>query len=172
MAKFCSTSSTVVSCFIGAEGGDEVLDHDGRQALGRLVDQEQPLRVHEGAGDGEHLLLAAGERARARVAEAIQIGEEDRACGRGDPDAPASSRCMATRRFSSTVERGEYALPLGHEAHAEPRDLVGRQPWMARPSKRIAPRAGCRRPMMLRMVVVLPAPFRPMSTVTASPPTR
>ena len=59
-------------------------------------------RVHEGPGDGQHLLLPAGERARAGVAEALEVGEqrEDAA------EALARVRLVgepATRRFSSTV---------------------------------------------------------------------
>src|SRR5260370_3482019 len=43
---------------------------------------------------------------------------------------------------------------------------------MARPSKRTAPRWGGSTPITVRMVVLLPAPFRPRSTVTASGRTR
>src|SRR6202795_5235890 len=48
----------------------------------------------------------------------------------------------------------------------------GGSPWMARPSRRTAPCRGWSTPMMVRIVVVLPAPFRPSSTVTASSRTR
>src|SRR5258707_2457611 len=36
-----------------------LLDDDGSQALGRLVEQHAAWIAHQGAGDGEHLLLAA-----------------------------------------------------------------------------------------------------------------
>src|SRR5690349_416230 len=46
-----------------AQRRDQVL-HDGRrEALARLVDQQQAARLDDGAGDGEHLLLAARELA-------------------------------------------------------------------------------------------------------------
>src|SRR5690242_17007720 len=48
----------------------------------------------------------------------------------------------------------------------------GRRPWMGRPSKRTVPRLGGSTPITVRMVVVLPAPLRPSSTVTASGRTR
>src|SRR5688500_14042304 len=43
---------------------------------------------------------------------------------------------------------------------------------MGRPSKRMAPARGWRRPTIVRSVVVLPAPLRPRSIVTASRRTR
>src|SRR5689334_14518740 len=41
------------------------------------------------------------------------------------------------------------------------------QPPMAWPANLTVPRLGCHRPMMVRKVVVLPAPLRPSSTVMA-----
>src|SRR5687768_14007491 len=39
------------------------LDHRRRQSHRRLIEQEQPWPGHQGAADGQHLLLTAGERA-------------------------------------------------------------------------------------------------------------
>src|SRR3546814_6591756 len=46
-----------------ADGGPDLAADDRRQALGRLVEDQQARVGHEGAADGQHLLLAAGERA-------------------------------------------------------------------------------------------------------------
>src|SRR5581483_3276176 len=43
----------------------------------------------------------------------------------------------------------------------------GGRPWIGRPANRTAPRPGCSSPTTVRSVVVLPAPLRPRSTVTA-----
>ena len=40
---------------------EHVLDHERREAFGGLVEQQQFGIAHQGAADGEHLLLAAGE---------------------------------------------------------------------------------------------------------------
>src|SRR6266496_328866 len=80
----------------------------------------------------------------------------------------ASSWCIATRRFSSTVSVAKIPCPSGTKPTPSRATSYGGIRSMALPSKRMEPRAGCRRPMMLRIVVVLPAPFRPRSTVTAS----
>src|SRR5689334_6173813 len=45
------------------EHARDVGDERRRKALRRLVDEQQPVVVQERAGDRDHLLLAAGERA-------------------------------------------------------------------------------------------------------------
>ena len=111
----------------GAERRDEVLDDDGRQPLRRLVDQEQALRVHEGARDGEHLLLASGQRARARAAKPVEIREE-----REHPSQPlAAPRVLPVHGHAQVLldrQRREDPLALGNEAYPEPRDVIGRHP--------------------------------------------
>ena len=49
---------------LGREGREQLLelgDDEGGEALGRLVEHQQPRVLEEGARDGEHLLLAARE---------------------------------------------------------------------------------------------------------------
>jgi hypothetical protein len=48
------------------EAFDQPDDDRRREALRRLVDQEQPARFDESARDRDHLFLSARERARAR----------------------------------------------------------------------------------------------------------
>ena len=65
--RFCSTRNSA-DPLPGevAQHPDELIDDDRRKALRRLVHDDE-LRVHqERAGDGEHLLLAAGELRRRR----------------------------------------------------------------------------------------------------------
>src|SRR4051794_9154434 len=50
-----------------ADGATDLLHDDGRQAFGRLVEQDQPRAGAQNAPDGQHLLLAARQlRALAR----------------------------------------------------------------------------------------------------------
>ena len=42
---------------------EDLLHQDRREAQGRLVQQQQPGSGHERPPDGQHLLLAAGQRA-------------------------------------------------------------------------------------------------------------
>jgi len=48
-----------------ADDLENLLHDDGRQAERRLVQEEQARSRHEGAADGQHLLLTAAERAGA-----------------------------------------------------------------------------------------------------------
>ena len=47
-----------------------------REAERRLVEEEQARPAHQRAGDGEHLLLAARQRAAALVQALLQAREE------------------------------------------------------------------------------------------------
>ena len=49
----------LAGCLQSLEGLDHGAHHDGREALGRLVDQQEAARLGDGAGNGEHLLLPA-----------------------------------------------------------------------------------------------------------------
>ena len=51
-------------------------DHRRLDALGRLVEQQQPGPGHEGARHGELLRLAAGEEPRLTAEELAKLGEE------------------------------------------------------------------------------------------------
>src|SRR5438094_8577940 len=51
-------------------------DEQRREALRRLVDQEQRVAVQKRARDRNHLLLAARERAGPLLAALLQLGEE------------------------------------------------------------------------------------------------
>src|SRR2546425_12732314 len=55
---------------------EDRVDEDGREPHGRLVEQEQRRSGHEGAADGQHLLLAARERAALLRRTLAQTREE------------------------------------------------------------------------------------------------
>src|SRR5512133_3091324 len=60
----------------GAQGLEDALDEEGREAHGRLVQADELGRAHEGAGYGEHLLLAAGEAAPG-LSQALREAREE-----------------------------------------------------------------------------------------------
>ena len=62
-----------------ADGLEDGLHQQRREAERRLVEQEQPRLRHQPPGDGEHLLLAAGERAGELANALAQPGKEGEA---------------------------------------------------------------------------------------------
>ena len=58
-----------------ADDGEHLLHEHGRQAHGRLVHDDELRRAHNGAAHGQHLLLAAGERARELLGALFQARE-------------------------------------------------------------------------------------------------
>ena len=94
-----------------AEGVDHVGDDRRRQALGRLVDQQQAARLDDGAGHRQHLLLAAREMAGRQAPEALQRLEAGE-----DPVEPLWSggpARAASTRFSCTVRSAKIAMLSG-----------------------------------------------------------
>src|SRR5262245_7965490 len=59
-----------------ADGLADLLDDDGGEALGRLVEQEQAGAGAQDSADGEHLLLAAAELRTLARQTFLEIGEE------------------------------------------------------------------------------------------------
>src|SRR6202142_68953 len=60
-----------------ADGLADLLDDDGGETLGRLIEQQQPRAGAQDAADGEHLLFAAGELGALAGAEPfIEIGKQ------------------------------------------------------------------------------------------------
>src|SRR5438477_1000657 len=58
------------------DGAADLLDDDGRQPLGRLVEQEEAGAGAKDAPDGQHLLLAARELGALAAQPLLEIGEE------------------------------------------------------------------------------------------------
>ena len=165
--KFCSTSRMVVSSRLQLlEGADHVVDDGRRDALGRLVDQDQPARLDDGAGDRQHLLLPARQHAGGMRPEPLERREEARRSSRARA-ASGGPPCAASTMFSAHREVGEHAHGLRHVGDAGARDVGrGRAADLAAVERDPAA-LGFHSPMMVRSVVVLPAPLRPSSTVMA-----
>ena len=81
--------------------GPADLVHDlRREALGRLVHQQHARIAHQGAADRQHLLLAAGERARILRVPLLQPREQAEYAIRVHA-LPLDRACAATFRFSA-----------------------------------------------------------------------
>ena len=104
-----------------------------------LVEQEQTRPAHQRAGDGEHLLLAARQRAAALGEPLARAAETARARGRGRREVAATPAASAPIcRFSSTVMRGKMRRPSGAWAMwSRAISWVGSR-VMSRPAKTIA----------------------------------
>ena len=155
-----------------AQFGDDLIDlaHDQRrQAERRLVEQQQLRRRHQGAGDRQHLLLAARELA-GLLAEALLQDREQRqhALEIGRRRLPVAPRRGAERDVLRHAERAEDAPPLGHQRQALGDQPLGRLAADRPNPKPDRPPARRTRPAMLRSRVDLPAPLGPI-TATISP---
>ena len=167
--KFCSTTQERrVGCLSSRERLDHVVDDRRREALGRLVDQQQ---------------LAAARRWRARWRASASARR------RGCPAAASRNffiagnrRKIHSRRCSSSapVARGEHQVLVhrqaGEDAHvlrhvgdAEARDVRACRASCDLRGRRSGslPAEARHRPMMVRRQVVLPAPLRPSSMVSS-----
>ena len=153
-----------------SEAIDDGRHDDGRKPLGRLVEQQQLGTERERAGDRDHLALAAGER----VAAALAIALEPREYPIGVLDARLrAARSLGhaqvgSAMFSATVSSPNTSLSSGAKPMPVRAIWNGRSPTMFRPSNSIVPATGRRNPMMVRRLVVLPAPLRP-TRQTSSP---
>ena len=94
------------------DGALDVLDDRRLDALGRLVEDEQPRAHRQRAADGELLLLAAGEVAAAPAQHLLQHGEHRRRCA-GGSGVRAGLLASPICRFSCTVRRGKISRPCG-----------------------------------------------------------
>src|SRR6266545_738121 len=109
----------------------DVADERGGEPLGGLVHQDEPRARHHHASDGEHLLLAAGQRLGVLV---DTLGEPREMLEDLLEACPAQRRGAAGHGREPQLEvlahgeAREDAPVLRHEADAPPRDLVRRQP--------------------------------------------
>src|SRR5262245_3109379 len=107
----------------------DVSDEGRRESLRRLVHQDDARARHHHARDGEHLLLAAGEGLAGLI---DPLGQPRKVAEYlVEPRAPDAARAIADGgeaqlQILAHGEAGEDAAVLGHEADAQPRDLMGR----------------------------------------------
>src|SRR5882724_650757 len=106
----------------------QALDDLGREAEERLVDHEQPRPRHEAARDGDHLLLAAGQRVRrlagARGDDREELGD---ALVFGLAGAAGRRVIAAEPDVLAHAEVREEAPPLEHVGDAAADDAVSGQ---------------------------------------------
>jgi hypothetical protein len=121
---------------LGQEVADQADQHGG-QALGRLVDHDQLGVAHEGAADGQHLLLAAGEHAARGVGPLAKGREEPE----GVLERPAGRRARGLRaaglhpqdQVLADGQTGEDVPVLRHVAEASAGDRVRGEPGQLLP---------------------------------------
>ena len=109
-----------------AEGVDHVGDDGRRQPLGRLVDQQQPARLDDGARHRQHLLLAARQKARRQVS---RTASAPRSGAKIQSSRLWIGRARARGQHQILLHRevGEDRHALGHIGDAQPRDVGRRQ---------------------------------------------
>ena len=123
---FCSTSRMVTPLRLELrEGVDHVVDDGRRQALARLVDDQQLARLDDRARHRQHLLLPARQLAGRMVPELLHRREQ-----REDPLQPRVVHLRGALRAARGQQHvflhrqvGEDAHVLGHVGDAEPGDL-------------------------------------------------
>ena len=149
------------------EDAADLADDERGEPFRRLVEEQHPAVGEERPADGQHLLLAARERA-ARLGFALPEAREQLEDAIEGPPV----RSGAEEQVLADRERREDAASLRHQREAPPRDAM-RGPVVNRlPSSRMRPSRGGVNPMMLRISVVLPAPFRPRRATASPGPTR
>src|SRR6185437_178304 len=110
-----------------ADHFEDLLDDQRRQAERGLVEQEKPRPAHQGTGDRQHLLLAAGKRAAALHLAALQEGKK-----REDPPQIFGEMCGIADRGAhlEILEHGharEDAASFGLVRDAAAHDEMRRQ---------------------------------------------
>src|SRR5262249_50998377 len=109
------------------DGAADLGDELRREPLRGLVQEEHTRIAHQGAADGEHLLLAAGERPGER---GVPLGEPRKQleyAGKRPATAAVAARLRRHHQVLAYGERAEHAPALRHQAHALARDHVGRE---------------------------------------------
>src|SRR5712691_13508 len=110
------------------EASPDLLAHQRRESLGRLVENEEVRIGHERPADGEHLLLAAREPAAEVVHAPGEAGEECQHLGK----SPRVARCAAVFRERDQVlahaQVGKDLASFGDQRDAAARDAVGAPP--------------------------------------------
>ena len=162
---FCSTMKIVTPCLlIGLDQLQHPVDVERRQAHGRLVHADAARAAHQRARHGDHLLLAARERAGALVEALAQRAGTAPSCARSPQRSPPRSlRVKAPiSRFSRTVIAPNRRRASGTEP--SPRRMicgVGRPVIGCAVEASRRRSAACSRPRMTFMVVDLPLALPP-----------
>ena len=123
---------------------EQLLDQQRREPERGLVQDQQARLAHQAAADGEHLLLAAGERAGELPVRSFRRGKSANTRSRLAARAARAPGDSAELQVLAHRQVGEHAPALGHldQAQARPRRPCARV--MSAPSKRICPSAPAR----------------------------
>src|SRR5712675_1877458 len=104
------------------DGVADLLHDHRREALGRLVQKQQPRSGAQNPADREHLLLAAGELGALAREALLQIGKQlENLLYR----EAAGVDLRREQQVLVDIEAREDAALLGAECDAEARDAVG-----------------------------------------------
>ena len=105
---------------------EQLLDHRWCQTLEGLVEQQDPDVARKGAGDRDHLLLAAGEIIR-RAVEAFANPRKIFVDAFSSPVHAVAGLPLQPAELEILLDAhaGEQAAPLRHVADAETRVLRG-----------------------------------------------
>ena len=87
------------------------------------------------------------------------------------PDALVDGARAVASRFSSTLSDPKMRRPSGTSPMPMRAMRFGARPARSRPSSRMRPRRAGSSPMIVRTVVLLPMPLRPISETTSCAPT-
>ena len=140
-----------------AQAPHQFLDDDRREALQRLVEQQQRRIGHQRARGRQHLLLAAGELVALGLPALLQMR------GNSSNTAPRSQRPgrAATVRFSSTDRLAKISRSCATQPMPACARRCGASRVMSVPRQTIEPRRSWVKPIKVSSSVLLPTPFRP-----------
>src|SRR5262249_38881025 len=109
------------------DGAADILDDRGLDALGRLVEQEDPRPHHQRPADRELLLLAAGQVAAAPPEHLVEHGKEGEYVI-GNRAVPALERRKTGLEVLLDREQGKDFAALRHVGDAAPGALARPEP--------------------------------------------
>ena len=117
-------------------GVEDLLDDDGGQPQGGLVQQQQARLAHQGAADGQHLLFAAGHGASALLQPLVQAREQGEyliqqavLLGLVDEEGPHQQVLLHRQAGEDAAPLRHHGDVLAHDAgRAESVDLFPLEP--------------------------------------------
>ena len=127
MLAFCSTRRMVAPAALSSrEHAVDLLHQDRREPHRRLVEQQRARAAHQRARHGQHLLLAARERAAGLLEPLAQAREDvEHAVEVARDTGLVAAGPGAEAEVLAHGEVAEDAAPLGHLGHAEPHTALG-----------------------------------------------